>query len=71
MAKYKVTMTVTAEEFVALFPSLGKDVALRVEKVDPAPSKPGEDPIYTPNRRKRRTKAEMEAARSELSKAAE
>ena len=62
-SKFKISMILTAEEFMTIFPRIGAGVQLEIKKIDPAPAEA--DTTYQPpgiRRRGRRTKAEMEAA---------
>ena len=37
VAKYKISMTLSAEEFMTIFPRIGADVQLEIKKIDTAP----------------------------------
>ena len=37
VTKYKISMTLSAEEFMTIFPRIGADVQLEIKKIDTAP----------------------------------
>ena len=40
MTKYKISMTLSAEEFMAVFPRIGGNVQLEIKKIEDSPAPP-------------------------------